>query len=106
MLIAPVRVRPFADGSIGSCNAGASPGASCPRARWARQSATHWANGSHCRFISAKPKSKSIITWLRTRSGQLLLEKIMNSPELGKVAHAEHIFAEVLRDRCEVLKAA
>ena len=30
----------------------------------------------------------------------------MNSAELGKVAHAEHIFAEVLRDRCEVLKAA
>ena len=30
----------------------------------------------------------------------------MNSPKLGKVAHAEHFFAEVLRDRCEVLKAA
>jgi hypothetical protein len=28
MLIGPVRVRPFAEGSIGSCNAGTSPGAS------------------------------------------------------------------------------
>jgi hypothetical protein len=30
----------------------------------------------------------------------------MNSQELGKVAHAEHIFAEGLTDRREVLEAA
>ena len=75
MPIAPVRVRPFAEGSIGSCNAGTSQGASCQRARWARQSATHWANGSHCRFISKTPKSRSIITWSRTRSGPPVLAK-------------------------------
>src|SRR5580692_9210789 len=51
--------------------------ASCPKAAWAKRSATLWVNGNHWKFIFRTLKLKSIIIWLRMRFVRPLLEKTM-----------------------------
>jgi hypothetical protein len=47
-----------------------------------------------------------MLSSLSNRDAGLKMLCIMNSSELGKVAHAEHIFAEGSGDWCEVLNPA